>query len=189
MHNKAKSPVLKVQLKLHKPDIPIRRVINNISAPEYKVVKFLAKILNETVELQNQYAVSNSTDTQCGQTVWKCQQLIVCRWLKSHSRHSLAIPLTSTLHATRVHCVRTRTGGEEIATWWWGLRSAKGGRVTARHAKSEGSISAVFPNSVFWPDAVPFYRTWSSPSRSEFFTPTSPSAASSSGSVTDSNEN
>jgi len=37
-------PTLKAQLKLHKPDIPIRPVVNNRTAPSYKAAKKLNNI-------------------------------------------------------------------------------------------------------------------------------------------------
>ena len=36
-HKKPLPPKLKAQLKLHKPDIPVRPVINNMNAPTYKL--------------------------------------------------------------------------------------------------------------------------------------------------------
>jgi hypothetical protein len=47
-------PNLKAQLKLHKIDIPIRPVINNRTAPAYKLVKHLTKMLNQYITLHNQ---------------------------------------------------------------------------------------------------------------------------------------
>jgi hypothetical protein len=46
------SPMLKIQL-LHKPDFPICPVVNGCWAPTYKVVKFLATVLNEYLILNN----------------------------------------------------------------------------------------------------------------------------------------
>jgi hypothetical protein len=39
------TPTLKPQLKLYKPNIPFRPVINNINAPTYKIAKQLVSIL------------------------------------------------------------------------------------------------------------------------------------------------
>jgi hypothetical protein len=47
-------PNLKAQLKLHKIDIPIRPVINNRTAPAYKLLKHLTKMLNQYITLRNQ---------------------------------------------------------------------------------------------------------------------------------------
>jgi hypothetical protein len=47
------SPMLKIQLKLHKPHFPICPVVNGCWAPTYKVVKFLATVLNEYLILHN----------------------------------------------------------------------------------------------------------------------------------------
>jgi len=55
-------PALKAQLKLHETDIPIRPVINNRTAPAYKLAKHLAKILNQYITLNNHYNVTNSTN-------------------------------------------------------------------------------------------------------------------------------
>jgi hypothetical protein len=64
-HLKQKKPAppnLKAQLKLHKLDIPIRPVINNRTAPAYKLGKHLTKTLNQYITLHNQYVVTNSTN-------------------------------------------------------------------------------------------------------------------------------
>jgi hypothetical protein len=61
-HSKGTSPPhLKAQLKLHKPHIPRRPVINNTQAPTYKVEKHLTKILDNFLTL-NFYNVTNCTD-------------------------------------------------------------------------------------------------------------------------------
>jgi hypothetical protein len=59
---KPSQPALKARLKLHKADIPIRPVINNRSAPSYKLTKHLTKILNQYITLNNHYKVTNSTN-------------------------------------------------------------------------------------------------------------------------------
>ena len=59
---KSSPPTLKTQLKLHKIDIPIHPVINNRSAPSYKLAKHLTKILNQYITLNNHYNVINSTN-------------------------------------------------------------------------------------------------------------------------------
>jgi hypothetical protein len=59
---KPSTPTLKGQLKLHKPNIPIRPVINNMQAPSCKVTKHLVKILNKHLTLNNHYNVVNSTN-------------------------------------------------------------------------------------------------------------------------------
>jgi hypothetical protein len=53
---------VEAQLKLHKPHIPIRPVINNIQAQTYKVAKHLTKILDNFLTLNNYYNVTNSAD-------------------------------------------------------------------------------------------------------------------------------
>jgi len=52
---------LKAQLKLHKPNIPIRPVVNNRTAPSYKIAKKLNNILKQHLNLDNSYTVENST--------------------------------------------------------------------------------------------------------------------------------
>jgi hypothetical protein len=54
LQNKPRPPTLNAQLQLHKPNIPIRPIVNHINAPTYKVAKFLTKILNEHLNLNNQ---------------------------------------------------------------------------------------------------------------------------------------
>ena len=55
-----KPPTLKAQIKLHKDGNPIRPVVNNINAPSYKTAKRLNKILQQHLNLDNQYTVTNS---------------------------------------------------------------------------------------------------------------------------------
>jgi len=52
---------LKAQLKLHKPNISIRPVLNNRAAPSYKIAKKLNNILKQHLNLGNSYTVENST--------------------------------------------------------------------------------------------------------------------------------
>jgi hypothetical protein len=59
---KASPPTLKAQLKLHKTDIPIRPVINNRTAPTYKLARYLTKILDQYISLNNYFNVTNSTN-------------------------------------------------------------------------------------------------------------------------------
>ena len=54
-------PTMKAQLKLHKPGIPIRPVVNNRTAPTYKATKKLNNILNQHLHLENLYTVKNFT--------------------------------------------------------------------------------------------------------------------------------
>jgi hypothetical protein len=46
------TPTLMAQIKLHKPDKPIRPIINNMNAPTYKVAKYLLEILNKRLSLR-----------------------------------------------------------------------------------------------------------------------------------------
>jgi hypothetical protein len=61
IQKKPAPPNLKAQLKLHKADIPIRPVINNRTAPAYKLAKYLNKILSQHITLHNHYVATNST--------------------------------------------------------------------------------------------------------------------------------
>jgi hypothetical protein len=58
IQKKPSAPILKAQLKLHKMDIPIRPVINNRTAPAYKLSKYITKILQH-INLNNQYNLNN----------------------------------------------------------------------------------------------------------------------------------
>ena len=53
-------PQLKAQLKIHKDDVPIWSVVNNISALAYKLAKFLHKVLDERNNIPNTDLTSNS---------------------------------------------------------------------------------------------------------------------------------
>jgi hypothetical protein len=46
---------------MHKPNNPIRPVVNNVQAPTYKIAKFLAQRLNDYLNLKNHFIVKNST--------------------------------------------------------------------------------------------------------------------------------
>ena len=58
---KSSPPTLKTGLKLHKPDVPIRPVVNNMNAPSHKIAKRLLRILNKHLTLNNYYNVTNYT--------------------------------------------------------------------------------------------------------------------------------
>jgi hypothetical protein len=53
--NKPQAPRHKAQIKLHKQGNPIRPVVNKKNAPAYKLAKYLAKILQEYIQLKYQY--------------------------------------------------------------------------------------------------------------------------------------
>ena len=59
MQKKPQTPTLKAQLKPHKPGNPIRPVVNNMSAPSYKIAKHINNKLNTYLCLNNYY-VKNS---------------------------------------------------------------------------------------------------------------------------------
>jgi hypothetical protein len=54
-------PTLNAQLKLHKPNIPIRPFVNNKNAPTCKTAKKLNVILKQCLYLDNRYNTINST--------------------------------------------------------------------------------------------------------------------------------
>ena len=58
---KPRPPILNAQLKIHKDDIPIRPIVNNIQTPAYKTAKFFNKWLNDRLSLPNTYVTYNST--------------------------------------------------------------------------------------------------------------------------------
>jgi hypothetical protein len=53
-------PKLNAQLKLHKPETPIRPVVNNRTAPSHKIAKKLNHILNMHLHLGNSFNTQNS---------------------------------------------------------------------------------------------------------------------------------
>ena len=70
--------ILVVLLVLHKTDIPIRPIINNMKALSHELAKHLAKILNQYITLNNYYNVINSTSLAIDLTK-----------LKIHDKHKL----------------------------------------------------------------------------------------------------
>jgi hypothetical protein len=59
---KPTAPLLNVSIKMHKPDRPIRPVINNIPAPSYKLAKFLNRKLTHMLALPHTFTVTNSLE-------------------------------------------------------------------------------------------------------------------------------
>ena len=62
IQKKPSAPNLKAQLKLHKTNNPIRPVINNRTAPAYKLTKHLTKIPQQQISLNNQYNTNSSAN-------------------------------------------------------------------------------------------------------------------------------
>jgi len=54
-------PSLNTQIKIHKPNNPIRPVVNNRNATSYEIAKFLVNKLHEHQNLKYQYNVKDST--------------------------------------------------------------------------------------------------------------------------------
>ena len=59
---KAAPPKFKAQLELHKIGFFLGQVINNRTAPAYKLAKHLTKILDQYITLYNRYTVTNSVN-------------------------------------------------------------------------------------------------------------------------------
>jgi hypothetical protein len=55
------APKLKAKIKIHKPEAPIRPVINNIYAPKHKIAKHIHQKLNDSLKLKHEYNVINTT--------------------------------------------------------------------------------------------------------------------------------
>ena len=60
MQKKPQSHTLKAQHKLHKSGNPIRPVVNNMSAPSYKISKHINNTLNAYLCFNNCYNIKNS---------------------------------------------------------------------------------------------------------------------------------
>ena len=60
MQKNPQTPTLKAQFKLHKPGNPIRPVVNNISAPAYRIAIHINNKLNAYLCFNNYYNVKNS---------------------------------------------------------------------------------------------------------------------------------
>jgi molybdopterin-guanine dinucleotide biosynthesis protein len=54
------APTLRAKVKIHKPQTPIRPVINNISAPSYKLARHTHYILKELLKLKYEFNCTNS---------------------------------------------------------------------------------------------------------------------------------
>ena len=52
-------PSLNAQIKIHKPNNPIRPVVSNRNAPSYKIAKFLVNKVHEHLNLKYQYNVKD----------------------------------------------------------------------------------------------------------------------------------
>jgi hypothetical protein len=59
---KPTAPLLNVSIKTHKPDRPIRPVVNNIPAPSYKLAKFLNRKLMHMLALPHTFTTKNSLE-------------------------------------------------------------------------------------------------------------------------------
>jgi hypothetical protein len=55
------APKLKAKIEIHKPEAPIRPVINNIYAPTHKIAKYIHQKLNDFLKLKLEYNIINTT--------------------------------------------------------------------------------------------------------------------------------
>ena len=53
---------MKALPRVHKQNIPTRSVINCINRPNYKISKFITKILKEKIKNKNKFTVNNSLE-------------------------------------------------------------------------------------------------------------------------------
>ena len=58
----ARAPELTGLPKIHKEDMPIRPVVNYMTAPGYRTAKRLVKIIKENIDIVNNYSIKNSYD-------------------------------------------------------------------------------------------------------------------------------
>jgi hypothetical protein len=54
------APKLKAKIKIHKPDAPIRPVINSIYAPTHKLAKYIHQKLHDLINLKYEYNIINT---------------------------------------------------------------------------------------------------------------------------------
>ena len=47
-------------LKVHKENTPIRPVVNRMNSPNYKLSKYIARLIKEKIILENKYKIRNS---------------------------------------------------------------------------------------------------------------------------------
>jgi hypothetical protein len=59
---KPTAPLLNASIKIHKPEKPIRPVINNNPAPSYKLAKFINRKLTQMLALPHTFTVKNSLE-------------------------------------------------------------------------------------------------------------------------------
>jgi hypothetical protein len=55
------APKLKAKIKIHKPQAPIRPIINNTTAPTHKLAKHIHQRLNDLLNLKREYNIINTT--------------------------------------------------------------------------------------------------------------------------------
>jgi len=96
---------LKAQLKLHIPEIPLRPVVNNRSAPTYKTAKKLNNILNQHLHLNNYYTINNSTDLANNLTRLKINDNHILITLDIKALY-VNIPIVETIHTTRTQLLK-----------------------------------------------------------------------------------
>jgi hypothetical protein len=55
------APKMKAKIKIHKPEAPIRPIINNTNAPTHKLTKYIHQKLNNFLNLKYEYNIINTT--------------------------------------------------------------------------------------------------------------------------------
>lgn len=56
------APILRGLPKIHKPDIPIRPLVNFMPSPAYKIAKMLDKVIRKEIVLENSHSIKNSIE-------------------------------------------------------------------------------------------------------------------------------
>ena len=59
---KPSAPKLRALPKIHKPNIPIRPLVNFRNAPTYKLAKFLERTIKQNIKLNPDYSIRNNQD-------------------------------------------------------------------------------------------------------------------------------
>ncbi|XP_046985933.1 uncharacterized protein LOC124555923 [Schistocerca americana] len=54
------APKLRSQPKIHKPECPIRPIVNSINSPSYKITNKLNNIIRKAYVFENNYSIKNS---------------------------------------------------------------------------------------------------------------------------------
>jgi hypothetical protein len=98
-------PTLDALLKLHKPNIPIRLVVNNNNATTYKIARKLNNLLKQYLQLDNRYITTNSSNL--------AHNLATLKINKNHKINTydnkdlyVNIPIEETIRITKHHLLK-----------------------------------------------------------------------------------